>query len=219
MKHFLRTTFFISLVFTAFHGNIAAAETTVNFSQAIFPSQQAIGLIDSTGESLTEPVVELQPSTSTTPQVITHQLSTEQQTLRIINPLANTPWSVTIAASDGPQAVWKSTSGQYDFNDAVNGVDGVDEDVVGGSLTLNPLASIPTVATGSQDCTTNDLSMGSLARFEEGERRVSSITLVNGLPTSASYCSWDVLGIGMEQVVPADQSAGKYRLDFTITIL
>lgn len=198
---------------------LVMAETTVSFSQEIKPDHQAVSLVNELDETVTEPSIPIEVETSNFPQLILEQLSTEQQTLRIINPLANTPWSVSIAATDGPAAVWSDGAERYDYNDAADGTDGADPDAIGGSLSLNPLASEIVSTQGSQRCSNDDLSLGSLARFQEGEQALSSITLVNGLATTASYCQWDVIGIDMQQVVPGSQATGRYRLNFTITIL
>lgn len=190
--------------------NAHSAEST--FTQVILPRPQAVTVVDEAEQPVTQPTVLL------TPKVLSAVLGTQKQRLRIMNPARDVDWSVTIAPSDGPGALWQSSVATYDVND--QGIsDGPDEDVSGGKLTIDPShAQIrPIVDIG--DCPATGLSLGSTASFDEYNTKVSSITLLSGSAVYTSYCGWDVTGIHLQQVVPNAQPDGTYVLNLTITII
>lgn len=190
--------------------NAHSAEST--FTQVILPRPQAVAVVDEAEQPITQPTIAL------TPKIVSAVLGTPQQRLRIMNPTRDVDWSVTIAPSEGPGALWQSNVAAYDVND--QGVsDGPDEDTSGGKLTIDPshaqIQSIEDVG----DCPATGLSLGSLSSFDEYNTAVSSITLLSGSAVYTSYCGWDVTGIRLQQVVPSAQPDGTYVLHLTITII
>lgn len=86
------------------------------------------------------------PSVSMNSVVVTigHQSATgifgeANQRIRVTNNSGNAQWTLTVAASAGPTAIWDGTPADYDFNDpTANAGDGADDDVLGGRMSLGP---------------------------------------------------------------------------------
>lgn len=149
-------------------------------------------------------------------QTSTGIFGTSSQKLRISNDVAVNGWSASIAATDGPTAVWNRSDNlaKYDFNDASGGSDGVDGDFLGGALTFSPGTGNIVSPSG---CSTTGLSLGSLASFSEGV--TNSITLISASNAASMGCAYDLMNVGLSQAVPAGQLPGAYTIDMTITVV
>ena len=201
---------------------VAFAANTVSLSQVISDGVQAVDFVDSNGDSVSSPSVSFGGLTfSTSSQTATGTLGAASQKLRVNNPTSDATWTVSIAATSGATAVWTSGGNTYDFNDSgTDGSDDADADSVGGRLTVDP--SVATVA-GYPDNTicspSTGITKGSSAAFQQVVTSVSSITLLTGGGSATPYCTWDMTGIGLSQVVPSRQAGGTYTLGFTVSIL
>ncbi len=211
-----------SVLFVSLQAGIAFAANTVSLSQVISDGVQAVDFVDGSNVSIGSPSVSFAGLTfSTSSQTATGTLGAAGQKLRVSNPTSDATWTVSIAATGGATAAWTSGADTYDFNDTgADGSDDADSDSIGGRLTVNPAAG--TVA-GSPDDTvcspSTGITKGSSAAFREIASAVSSITILTGGGTATPYCTWDMTGIALSQVVPASQVAGTYTLGFTVSIL
>lgn len=196
------------------------AKTVTQFTQTILNGPQSIEIIDESGTSVAAPAVTIAlPESSPLPQVVTAVLGSAQQRIRILNPSVDTPWSVSIAATQGPTALWSDGSNTYDYNDSQDGSDGPDPDTRGGALAIDPSSSVLAAYPSNGNCPSTGLSLGTPSSFNEHGQEVSSVTLISGSPVVAAYCQWDVTGIKLQQIVPGQQPPSQYNLDFTITII
>ena len=136
--------------------------------------------------------------------------------LRVFNSLATNGWSVNIAATAGTTALWDRTDNlaKYDFNDSgANGTDsGIDADLLGGRLTVNPAAG-----TIASSCSLTGMSLGSSASFTEGT--VDSVTLMSATSAAALSCNYDLTGVSLSQIIGASQAQGAYTIDMTVTVV
>jgi len=148
----------------------------------------------------------------------TGTLGSDPQRLYVIDPgAANNGWTLTMAATSGPTAVWTSGGNTFDFNDS--GTAGcadsvVDTDVVGGQLTVSPTAG--TITTDcSSTCTATNVTKGSASAFLEGT--VPSITLLNAAAATENVWRGYLTGAGLSQTIPAAIPGGTYTLNMTLT--
>lgn len=146
-------------------------------------------------------------------------LGTSNQRIRVSNMTANAAWTTSIAATDGPTALWKTGDGlqQYDYNESggnpIGCTDGTDTDTVVGKLRVEPSAATLTPQAGG--CTTNGISLGSNANFSEGS--VDAIGLMSASGSANIGCYWDLTGVPLKQYIPQAQANGSYTLNLTIT--
>lgn len=73
-------------------------------------------------------------------QITTGYLGTSSERVRVDNTTTNPQWVASIAATDGPTALWSAGTPKYDFNDpTASAVDGADSsDSYGGQLSIDP---------------------------------------------------------------------------------
>ncbi len=178
----------------------------------------AVSIVDSGGSTVGSPSVGF--SSTTFPfaaTTTTGTLGTSSQKIRVSNGTGVGTWSVTMAPTSGSTGLWTSGGNTYDFNDSnSSGSDDADTDTKGGRLTVNP-AGI-TVTPVSPCASTTGVSAGSSSSFREIATAVSSITLASASSGASGFCTWDVTGVGLSQVIPGRQPTGTYTLSFTITI-
>ena len=200
---------------------IVFASNATTFSQTISDGTLSVDIVDGTGVTVGSPAVTFGGLTfAFASQTATGTLGAAAQRIRVYNPTSTATWTTSIAATDGATALWTSGADTYDFNDSnADGTDDADADAKGGKLTVDP--SVGTVAGVPDDvaCSPNTgITKGSSAAFREIAVAVSSITLLSGSASAATYCRWDFTGVSLSQVVPASQPSGTYSLSFTITI-
>lgn len=200
---------------------IVWASNATTFSQTISDGSLSVDIVDGAGATVGSPAVTFGGLTfSFASQVATGTLGAAGQKIRVYNPTGTATWTVSMAATAGPTALWTSGGNTYDFNDSnADGSDDADVDTKGGKLTIDPSAG--TVAGVPDDGTCSPatgITKGSSAAYREVAVAVSSITLVSGGASATPYCRWDFTGISLSQVVPASQASGTYTLGFTITI-
>lgn len=175
-------------------------------------------------ESVENPSVQMDPLPfSFACQTSTGTIGTSEEQIYIQNPFgANNGWTLTLS-SENPKKLWEGidsegNSVRYDFNDpAGNGCDdGSDADAFGGQLLVDP--SSAHIETGiCKNCTTDHVSVGTLASFEEGV--TDTITLLSGSAASDDVGDWVLQGIHLEQNIPAEQRASEnYAIDLTLSL-
>ncbi len=178
-----------------------------------------IGIVDGSGNPVASPTAAFNATLAhTLCQTAPAIFGTSSQRLRVTNNLVTNGWTVSIAPTDGPGALWTSGSDTYDFNDPSGSppgcADGADADTRGGRLGINPSSATITPASG---CSTTGITKGSATAFQEGV--IDSIQLLNASSSSQRFCWWDITGIALEQVIPPIQPSGTYSLNLTVTIL
>lgn len=206
------TVLHVAVVVVLFASNTARANNATTFTQTIVPGPQVIHVVDDAGSIIEKPVIPL------TPTVLNSVLGTPEQKLRIMNPTHDADWSVTIAPTEGPDALWVSSLASYDVNDQ-NQNDGPDPDTQGGRLSIDPSRATVQAIPGIGDCPSTSLSLGSASSFDAYNPVFSSITLLSGSALFTAYCGWDVTGIHVQQIVPPNLPHDIYKLHLTITII
>lgn len=173
-------------------------------------------IIDENEDPIINPFVSMNDlDFSFTSQTATGTLGTSSQKIRVNNGTGTATWTLSLAADDGSSALWSSGSNFYDFNDpTVNAGDGADADSYGGQMTVNP--GIATI-TPQSGCTDTSVSTGSSTSFNEGV--TDSITLASASSGADTNCYWDITGIGVSQTIPAEQPAGSYSINMTLSII
>ncbi len=191
-----------------------------SFSQTISDGSQSVDIVDAGGTTVGSPSVTFSSATfSTSSQTVTGTLGTSSQRIRVYNPTSDATWTIAIAATGGSTATWSDGSHTYDFNDSnTDGTDDADSDSKGGRLTVNPASGTRAGSPDNTACPITDLTLGSSSSFREVAAAVSSITLLTGGSSATTYCTWDLTGVGLSQVLPPSQPSGAYTLSFTITL-
>lgn len=191
-----------------------------SFSQTISDGSQSVDIVDAGGTTVGSPSVTFSSATfSTSSQTVTGTLGTSSERIRVYNPTSDATWTIAIAATGGSTATWNDGSHTYDFNDSnTDGTDDADTDTKGGRLTVNPAAGTRAGSPDNTACPITDLTLGSSSSFREVASAVSSITLLTGGSSATTYCTWDLTGVGLSQVLPPSQPSGAYTLSFTITL-
>lgn len=149
----------------------------------------------------------------------TGTIGTSSQKIRISNTTATPGWSLSLAATDGSTGLWRNggNTQQYDYNDPSGSVagcaDGADADTRAGQLQVTPTGSVITPQSG---CSTANISLGSLASFNESV--TNAITIASATSSASTQCYWDLTGIGLTQTIPANQASDSYSINFTLTL-
>ncbi|MBL8015395.1 MAG: hypothetical protein JNK26_04370 [Candidatus Doudnabacteria bacterium] len=178
-----------------------------------------VDIVDAGGSSVASPsvgfsnlvtVFECQDSTGT--------LGVSAEKIRVTNSTFSPSWSLSIGATGGETATWAATGASYDYNDNAGTPtgcgDGGDADALAGRLTLNPAVATITPQVG---CSNTGISLGTNNSFLQGT--LSSINLMQAGGTASTGCYWDLTGVGATQQVPADQPAGTYTINMTLTLV
>jgi hypothetical protein len=164
----------------------------------------SVAFVDGLGVILTSPPTVSFASLLAGATVANGVLAPAAAHLRVTNTRSIAPWSLAIAATLGPTALWNSGSGAtMDFNQPGSA-----------SLTINPAAA--SITPVSSPCTNAGLTLGSEATFNQGV--VDSITLLTAGAGAMTQCSWDTTGINMAQTIPAAQTPGSYSISMTVTV-
>ncbi|QQS59722.1 hypothetical protein IPN35_02490 [Candidatus Peregrinibacteria bacterium] len=171
-------------------------------------------IVDFQGALIRFPIIIFSPlTTSFHEQISTAVLGTSSQRIVVKNNTKNQRWTLTLSASKGSSALWKDEGKIYDWNDE-SGKDGNDQDIVGGKLSVDPTEMHILAKEG---CSAKGISPGIPASFSE-KKGVENITIAVAGNTANSNCEWSFTNIRLSQVIPAEQSAGNYTLDMTLTI-
>ncbi len=186
------------------------------FPEISLTSALVVDFVTSGGVSVASPTMAFSAvQTTVGPQSSTATLGVNNQRMRVTNPTGNPQWALSIAADDGPTAVWSSGTNFYDFNDPTAGtVDGADADAFGGRMSINPSTGSASPQGG---CNLMGITAGSSASFSEGV--TDSITLATANSSSMTGCYWDFTGAAVSQSIPGEQAIGSYNIDMTLTVV
>ncbi len=164
----------------------------------------SVDIVDQNGDPVPNPGVTMSAiAYSFKDQTTTGTLGSETEKIRLSNPTSTATWSVSIAATDGEDAVWTDGTHSMDYNDPN-----------GGRLTIDPSTGTIAEANGGE---TTGVSLGSSATFEAGS--VGSITLYSADSNASAFAQYDLTGVGLSQVIPAKQQPAAYTLGLTLTAL
>ncbi|MBN1373788.1 hypothetical protein JW962_00430 [Candidatus Dojkabacteria bacterium] len=218
----LTTTHLANGVWLEIQNNDTAGPQDINLEYVYilidYPSTGSltVDIVDTDGNPVLTPTVEMsQVPISIYSQTSTGVLGTDSQKIRIDNGTANESWILTIAATEGPLALWSDSINSYDYNDPTEYVgDGADIDLFGGQMTIDPSTMI---ITPDAMCSTTGISVGSVNSFSEGV--VDSIVLLTAGASTTAPCSWDITNIGISQKIPGEQPAGIYSINMTLTVI
>lgn len=194
------------------------------FTQVINPGTLSTDIVDENLDSVENPSIVFAPVPfSFACQTSEGTLGTTEEQIYIQNPSgANNGWTLTLS-SDVPGRTWSGINSDggtvsYDFNDPTeNGCDdGSDTDGVGGQLSVDPSRGV--IETGiCKNCTTDHISLGTPAAFEEGSTDV--ITLLSGSAASDDMGDWILKGIHLEQTIPSEQEASdNYAIELVLSL-
>ena len=202
MKKLLSSLLGLSLVLGASGGAIAS---DTELSIAVTPGVLSVGIVDSAGDPVAAPGVNLSGITfSFAEQNSTGTLGSSDERIVVANPTATSTWALSIAATGGDSAQWSDgASNTMDYNDPA-----------GARLSVDPSAlNITKISDGSA---ASGVTLGALAAFEEGV--TSSITLASSAAAD-TYQQFDIQGISLSQLVPAAQPPANYTLSLTLTVV
>ncbi len=184
-----------------------------------------VSIVDNDGNVVASPTV---PFGAVTTQFIdqettaslgtpTDTLASVTQQILLANPTDTEAWTVAMAATGGPTAEWSEGTFTMDFNGAAGASEG--------RLTVNPQhADVrirqaefdpTTAAITGENTNTTGISAGTEDTYDQAGG-TNSITLFSST-TGDDYNGYLIRGIELRQNVPAQQEAGNYTLDMTIT--
>lgn len=173
-----------------------------------------IDLVDTNGLPSSLPIQFSNVLSGTSCQVSTGVMGTNLQRIRITNNSPSPGWTASLAPEVGLSAAWSDGIKRYDLNDLSGCIDGGDADVLGGSLTVNPVVGMLTPHVG---CSAIGVAKGSAATFSEGT--VDAIAVVAASGSAERFCSWSLTGVALTQFIPMGQPAGVYSTSMVLTIL
>lgn len=155
-------------------------------------------------------------------QTSTGIFGTNTERIYVMNPNgADNGWNVTMAATSGATAQWQNAGSteNFDFNDpttsgCADGADGGGGDTNAGQMSVDPTTN-GVITADCGNCTTNNVSLGSAAAFDEGT--INSITLLSAAAASSDVGRWYLTAVDISQTIPAEQTADAYSIDMTLT--
>ncbi len=166
-------------------------------------------IVDASGVSVVSPAIALSAlSFGFGCQTATGTLGTSTQRIRLTNTTDNPAWTLSLAATGGNTSVFSSGTSSYAYNNPAG------SGCTGGQLTINVASGTLTPSAG---CPSTGVALGSNATYSQGV--VDTITLATGSTTAYVDCSWDLTNIPLSQKIPAEQKAGNYSTNFTMTVV
>lgn len=180
------------------------------------PETLTTSIVTQDGTTVSSPVVDFSPFTTRfSCDVSSATLGTGVQRVRVANQRSSSGWATSIAATDGPSALWRSidATSAYDFNDVTdNGCSsGSDGDGLAGSLRVE--ASSATI-TPEAFCSASNVTSGADQSFSQG---VNAVPLASAAIGADTGCYWDITNITLRQTIPLEQLPNTYTLPLTIT--
>ncbi len=203
----------------------ANTELSIAIEEATTPQLVIIG--DENGDEIPTPVISMTGAgegaviSGFQNQNAEGNIATSGQKIIVRNASAVSEWTISIAAVNGPTAVWEDqtqgSSYTMDYNDpSGSGQLSVDP------TTANIYLAVLDPADGSITSLSNDpvditgISTGTAQSFEQGV--VDSITLFQSDATSMPYRTYVLEGGDLDQVIPGRQEAGDYAIDLVLTV-
>jgi hypothetical protein len=175
------------------------------------PPLLSVDIVDSGGSPVASPSVGLSSvDTDFECQTSTGILGTSSQKIRVTNTTANGNWTLSIAATDGPTALWSNGSNTYDFNNP----SGAPAGCTGGQLTVDTIDNGSITPEGS--CSSSGISKD-LSAFSQGV--TNNVTLLSA-SGSQTGCYFDLEGIELFQKIPSEvpSSITPYTINMTLTV-
>ena len=212
------TSYCLKLVYS----NGADLESTNTFPSITTSSGViSVSIVDGAGSAVPSPSFPLSNAyVNTQCQTVTGAFGVSSKRIRIENTMSSPGWSLSLAATGGPTALWhRSDNGAYyDFND-FSGVpagcnSGSDGDGYAGQLSLN-FGS--TSITPGSSCSNAGVSAGTNSAFSQGA--VDSITIAMASGSAETGCYWDITDTQLSQAIPGAQPGGNYSLSMTLTVV
>jgi len=119
--------------------------------------------------------------------------------IRIINTTNNPLWTISLSATNGKDSLWENASGNsYKFNGSN----------AEGNMEIDP-TTMNVIGTG--------ITKSSKQKFLKDV--TDSITIAYSDGSSIADTTFDLENLGIDQVIPANQAAGTYSLNMTLTII
>jgi hypothetical protein len=194
---FMATLFAVGVASTAF------AATDTDLSISVVQGAQTLDIVDAAGAPVTDPGVAMSEIVfDFIDQTSAGTLGITDEKIRVYNPTATQAWTASMAATDGNTATWTGGSEIMDFNDAADA-----------QLTINPSTGTIT----SQHTGIANVALGSQSSFDEGT--TDSITLFSASTEAVPYNYYDLQGVSVSQLVPANQPVETYTLNLTLTLV
>jgi hypothetical protein len=201
-------------------GAVFAANNST-FNQTINAGVLSTDILDASGVTVASPAVSMSAKNLsftclTGGSASTGTFGTNTERVYVINPGgANNGWTLTLAATSGPTALWTAGGNTFDFNDAGTSgcTDGADSDAKAGQLTVDPSAS--TLTTDCTACVATNVTKGSSTAYLEGT--TNSVTLLTATAASDDVWRGYITGAGLSQTIPAETPPGAYTVNMTLT--
>jgi len=219
-KSLFAFTLLIAISLGSLYPKVEAAKT-VTFKTVINPGTLLTDIRDQFGQTIANPTLFMGKVTNsydcrTEQNGLNASLGNQFQRIYVDNPMAAFDgWSLTIAAEDGPEALWAgSDSASFDYND--NGGEGCfdsDADGEAGELSIDPSHS--SIRSDCQVCSTSHIFVGS-----SGPRSFSNyqaITLLRATGDSDDLGSWYMTDVDVYQSIPPEQVGDSYELEMVLT--
>ncbi len=208
----------LSLVALVLAPIAAYAAPNSNLTQTINPGTLTTDILDSTRTPVASPTAAMTAANfSFDCQTVTGTLGSSTQRLYVTDPSAtasNQSWSLSIAATGGAATKWQNTGNtkNYSYNDptVANSIPGC----ATGQLTVNPAAATVTADCVSSACTSVVINKGTSTAMTTS----TPVTLMSS-PVGATLWRGYLTGIGLSQVIPAEQAADSYTLPMTLTVV
>jgi len=209
-KHFTKKIifliFFLIIGFELSFDTYASNETNLNIS--IQEGTLSVDIVDSNGNSVPNPLIVMNSQIAKFDILDSAGVfGTEEERIRLSNPTSTTAWTTTIAATDGPTAMWIGTGSithTFDYNSPMYS---------SGTLTIDPSRAL--IIPVHKD-STDGISAGSLTRFAEGT--IDSITLFSST-TAPTFEEYDFWNADVMQQIPPAQAADTYIINMTLTAI
>ena len=181
-------------------------------SLAVTIGDLSVDIVDDSVMSISSPVIDFgEMSFSHSSVETTSTFGTDDFSILIENQTPDSQWTLYLSA-ESPDSLWEGENYSLDFNDVDGATDGLDVDTAGGQMTIDPSVATITPSTG---CSSDALSLGSEASFSEGV--IDSISILSAASSAEIDCSWEITGIQITQMVPANQYSDDYSLGLVLT--
>ena len=185
----------------------AAFAQSSDVTQVINPGVLTSAILNASGTPVASPVFGMSATNfSFSCQTATGTLGSDSQRLYVLNPSATNgvdeTWALQLSASGS----WTSGANSYAYNNPAGA------GCTGGQLTVNP-----SVGTVFDDCTSTACQNAVITRgTSTAMSGATPVTIMNSAATDSVYRGY-ITGVSLSQAIPAEQPAGSYSLDVTLT--
>ncbi len=180
----------------------AALTASSQLSQEVTAGVLSTSIRDASNVVVASPSFTMSSVTaSTAVQTSTGTFGSNTQRITVDNPTGTATWVLSLGATGGSSATWTSGANSYAFNGTGTT----------GQLTINPAAATLTPANGN---TATGITKGTSATFTGA----TPINLLTAGSTADKIWNGYITGVGVSQVIPANQPLGTYTIDLTQTV-